>query len=400
MSYLKNTKRLFLLATFGPVLLFLRLINPIVRIRFIQIQKYAIGTHSGCVDTHLINKIHQNEKRTIDIYYACMPSSHISNQQLERMWSRTLRTYVTNIWLSKLISIMEKMCYKISFFHPLRYNIWPDAVLGTTDRDKTGIIKSTPSFLKFTKKESMLGEKFLNDINVANKKFIILHSRDNKFHPGLQTYRNSHIENFLEAAKHLTSHGYCVIRTGALVNNGFYESENIIDYATKYRTDFLDIYLSSKCDFYFGDDCGLYNVSTCFRKPLVILNIAPFIHAPFFYDNAIYIPKKYWLIHDKRYMTFSEILKSEAKFLHKNEDFQSLGIELHENTSTEILELADEVMKRRNNAYIETDGDKEMQTAYTQLVSNESLIIKRDGAIRGRIATSFLRRNKFMLSDI
>jgi putative glycosyltransferase (TIGR04372 family) len=42
------------------------------------------------------------------------------------------------------------------------------------------------------------------------------------------------------------------------------KNTKIIDYASKYRTDFGDIYLPAKCKFFLGNTAGIYQVSTIF----------------------------------------------------------------------------------------------------------------------------------------
>ena len=63
-----------------------------------------------------------------------------------------------------------------------------------------------------------------------------------------------------------------------------------IDYAnSKFRSDFLDIFLASKCEFAFGNSDGWILAPITFRKPLALANWVPagipYLHS----SNLIYL---------------------------------------------------------------------------------------------------------------
>ena len=47
----------------------------------------------------------------------------------------------------------------------------------------------------------------------------------------------------------------------------------IIDYATDFQSDFMDLYLSARCTFFIGNNGGMVTLPLIFRKPLVIVNV-------------------------------------------------------------------------------------------------------------------------------
>ena len=102
--------------------------------------------------------------------------------------------------------------------------------------------------------------------------------------------------------------GYFVVRTGINVKEALTTKNiKIIDYATKGRTDFLDIFLASKCHFYIGNACGICAVPMVFRRPLVWANFIPLEYAPTWSKSDLFIPKKLWLGKECCFMTFREI---------------------------------------------------------------------------------------------
>src|SRR3990167_2219384 len=381
----------------GPILLFFRLINPIFKLRFVFTYTSQLGHLIGNLETHLLDIRINKHKRTLFIYYP--DKNLISNKTVQRMWSRALPNYIVTPWLAHLLYWCDVICRNVSFLNVLSYSIRSCEFDGH-DNDKTGTLLDTPPFFVFLPSENKIGVNFLSEHNITPEKFVLLHSRDGKFSKN-QIYRNTHIENFFNAAKYFASCGYSVIRTSVDVTTKIDDSiDYIIDYASKYRTEFLDIYLSSQCSFYFGDSCGFFALASSFRKPLVVTNNVPWFFTPFYYQNCIYITKKYWLMHEKRYMTFLEILKSGAGHFTKiKEQYELNGILVHENTPDELHDLAVEMIQRSRNQFVETAEDYELQEKYTEILLKDPINIKANGAIRAKISTTFLRRNKQLLCD-
>ena len=88
-------------------------------------------------------------------------------------------------------------------------------------------------------------------------------------------YRNFNIDNFILAAEELTKRGYYVFRMGKHVKKPLViKNKKIIDYAmSNNRSDFLDIYLASQCDFLLCSSTGIQNITEIFRKPFATLMI-------------------------------------------------------------------------------------------------------------------------------
>ena len=83
--------------------------------------------------------------------------------------------------------------------------------------------------------------------------------------------------------------------------------KNIIDYASKWQSDFMDIYLPAHCKFFLGPPTGLLNVSQIFNIPVAITNCIP-INSPSLPLNGVFIPKLLWYKEDKRFLSYKEIL--------------------------------------------------------------------------------------------
>ena len=387
----------FFIVLISPIGFFLLLIRPLFRIQFVMIPSTAIGHFAGNVDNFLIDQMVNSRKKTYYIFYYPLNTKPVNNQ-LHLMWSRVI-FIVTKKWITKGIVALELLSDKISPLGKIFYNIRGD-VFDAGDRDKTGVMAYIPPFLKFTPDEVVEGEKALEKMGIPKgAKFIVMHSRDRAF-LATQYFRNTEIETFFQAAKYFFERGYYVIRTGARVTNPIPESEYyLIDYATKFRTEFLDLYLSARCDFYFGDSCGFFALSTCFRKPLAITNQSPLLNGPYFYQKAVLLPKKYWLRTEKRYMPLAEIIEKNLGHLYGEENYEMQGIEVHSNTPDEILSFAVEIELRFNNKFLEIEKEKNMQDFFRKKVSSVDIVIKPNGAVRCKLSSSFVEKNSYFLQD-
>ena len=213
------------------------------------------------------------------------------------MWARVLPIFTTP-WAARVIVAIELLCSETPFLKAIFYDITGTGtanIYDPGDMDKTGKMPDLPPFLEFTQNEVIQGEAALREMGIPKgAKYIVMHSRDVAF-LATQYFRNTDIESFFKGAKYFFDKGYYVVRTGARVSNPIPDTENyIIDYASKFRTEFLDLYLSANCAFYFGDSCGFFGLSTAFRKPLAITNQSPLLNGPYFYRDAVLLPKKYW----------------------------------------------------------------------------------------------------------
>ena len=105
--------------------------------------------------------------------------------------------------------------------------------------------------------------------------------------------------------------------------------------------------------------------------------------------NIISVPKKYWFIQKKRYMTFTEIFKSGAGKLLHTEQYEKLQIELIENTPEEIADATLEMHERLNGTWETTPEDDELQERFWALFGPNKL-----KSPQLRIGAEYLRENK------
>ena len=380
-----------------PVIIFLYILKPVKHIKlFMTYNESRIGHLASNTDL-LLMRIALKKKNRKD--YIGITNNNPANKQLLRMFKREIRIIqVPNVIyktiVAGLFNVNKKSLFgKSIFYEPLPFN-----------SNEYYEFNNAKANLSFTKAEEEKGKKLLKKMGIRDKDwFICFHARDSayldNFFPREKVkyhdFRDSNIKNYLKAAEYITQQGGYVIRMGSIVEEKLLNLKNpkIIDYATKYRTDFGDIYLPAKCKFYVGAASGLFVIPTIFHVPVAGVNFCdPLDHTPFRKED-LFIPKKVWSIKKKRFLTFSEILKSDVAHYIKGEEFKKKGLKIIENSLEEILDLVKEMNERIYGTFKITEEDERLQKKYWSFIKQSNLCYKSPV----RIGSLFLRKNQNLL---
>lgn len=255
-------------------------------------------------------------------------------------------------------------------------------------------------WIHFSENEKEVGRRKLIELGVSDGgKFICFHARDplflNKIDPrrdwGYHDYRDSSIKNYVRSAEWLANQGVAAIRVGSIVKDPIdVSTAGVIDYSLSgFRSDFMDIYLSSECWFFICSDCGISVPPEMFRKPMVYVNHVPisrlFLHVPF----ALFIPKYFRSIREGRILSYREVLTLGLGMLTSQEELNELQIEVIENSPEEILAITREMTSRLDGSWEESEEEKELQERFWSLYS-EPLIRSENF----RIGFDFLNENE------
>jgi len=376
----------------SPFVLLVRIIKPVFQIRFGPIRNDVIGHFAFDTENYLTER-DINKTKMLDLFYFQCDES--PNNQWELMVKRkfnhnSIIKYFDRV--NRMIPGWEK------HFARLQDN---------GSRDIKNLFMEAPCHISFTDEELQRGHEYLRKIGVQpGQKFVCMIARDPAYKEqylgstnidwSYHSYRDSRISNYVQAAKNLVEQDYFVFRIGKGVKRRLEINNNrIIDYSnSEEQSDFLDIYLSTHCSFFINGESGLTTVPQAFRIPIVFVNLSAVEYAMTFNSNIISIPKKYWLIEEKRFMTFKEIYTSGAGRFLRTEQYEKLGIELIENTPEEIMDVSMEMHKRLNGTWETSDEDKTLQKHFWELFPESEL----HGEIHARIGAEFLRKNRVLLS--
>lgn len=265
-------------------------------------------------------------------------------------------------------------------------------------------------FLHFQPNEIESGDRNLKEMGILGD-YVCFFARQGRYlieYLGIdasevQAERNSHIENFNLMSERLWRRGIQSVRMGYLVEGSF-EADGGVDYANLYRSEFMDFYVLSKAKFLLTGLSAMAVMANLFDKPLVMINI------PVITFNAdslnycdrkqdIFLPKKMYDTHKKRYLTFREIFEIE-----RQEDsrykiaayYKTHGIVLEENTPEEIADAAEEMLARLDGTFSYTAEDERRQRRFSELLA---------WATQGRdcfvidlpVGREFLRQNEWLL---
>ncbi|MFH1798612.1 MAG: TIGR04372 family glycosyltransferase [Candidatus Omnitrophota bacterium] len=374
-----------------PFVLGVRLVGPFKLIRFGRLHSLRIGHFAGNVELYLSSRdLYEKDKRSVDVLYHTYP---ICNQQLKKMWERVLYVMPAAEWLDKANRFLPGGAK-----HTIKAL--------STDRDMNGLLALTQNHLSFTSEEEQKGKKELLDLGIAEDiPFVCFAARDSAYMNKANSffkkgdwayhdYRNSDIQNYILGVEELVARGYQTVRMGSIVKKRLeINNPNIIDYAVKGRSDFLDIYLGAKCDFFVVDTSGLYAIPFAFRRSMVIVNYIPLEYAHTRGKDYIFIPKKLWLCEERRFLTFQEILNSSVKKFYFSDQYKNAGIEAVENTAEEIKDLIIEMEERLTHKWQTIEEEEELQQRFWDLFPQNEM----KGKVRARIGTKFLRQNRSLL---
>ena len=387
-----------------PLVLILRLIKPFILIRIGGLISSRIGHFAGNVELYLCEKdagINTPKQKYIDLfYYQYKP---ICNHQLAIMWERIL--YIGPELLLAPLRKVNKLIpgWKLFEIGQNTHN----------DRDVHNLLDKHAPHLIFTEEEQKKGIEGLKKIGIPESAPVIcLFVRDSaymnmQFGEGYEyhNYRDCNIQNYVLAAEELANLGYYVIRMGAVVNQVLEtDHPKIIDYAGKgLRTDFMDIYLGSKCKFCISSGSGWDAVpSSLFRKPIIYTNILPIGYLPTWSSKFLLTSRRYIDSKTNRELTLKEIFNSGIVFFLLSTQFENAGIKTFENTPQEIKEVAIEMVKRLTGSWYPSSDEEVLQKQFwdifsvyaTHTVNYNPL----HGQIRAKFSTHYLRNNSDWLS--
>ena len=375
-------------------------------VRFINVNSHRLGHFAANLELYFTelelgidkpNKYHFDIAFCDDFYPTC-------NQFLLKLWKRQI-TFLPS-WL----------CYRILSINSLFDNLINSknihiASSSQSDRDVYNTLDLTKPKLKLTNKEIEYGNKILLDkFGIKkNDKIVCLIVRDNKYLKTLNNedysyhdYRHTNIDKFKKSIKNLISLNYYIFRMGVTANKKLkIEHPNFIDYAfSNQRSDFMDVYLASRCTFCISTSTGYDALPLIFRKPIAFITV-PISLIFTFSDKFISITKNHYSKKMKRMLTLNEIFELDISLLKKKEEYEIKNIKLIENTEDEINDLVTEMNLLVNNQYKIEDVDKKMQNEfwkiYKENISRNENLNKLHGKLKAKISINFLKKNEHLL---
>ncbi len=386
---------------FVPAILLVRLIRPLICIRFGWVQSHKIGHYLIEAEFYLLETLEgsregSSDRRNFDLFFDIRRGHHKyttekANLQTEVMARRHLRIHP---WVALL--------YHANRLIPgwQQHEIIVNA-RDENDRDRNGLFDKYPIQIALTDDEHRRGEAELQRMGIAaGAKYVCIHCRDSSYwktrYPGVgndSEYRNTDINDFVPAIKELTSRGFYVLRLGAVVQKPLsLDDPKFIDYSTTYRSEFMDVFLAATCHMMISTSSGIDSISYMFRRPTLLVNIAPV--GRLFTDKTwiLNVPKLHRWIGSGKLLTLSEVFQSGADSCAVTADFTKAGIACV-NCDPEVIRLSTiELLGRIAGTHQSDDALELLQERHWSHYTQPEHFPR-----RGRVSDAFLSRYRSLI---
>jgi putative glycosyltransferase (TIGR04372 family) len=336
------------------------------------------------------------ENKKYSMIFFCASAA---NETLIEIWSRYFR-FVRNRHINRLFYFASP------YLKQTRFCIDISKEYSDISADSFEAYSVCPPVIALNSAEDAEGRRLLHNMGMEDgAQWMCFHSRDAAFRgqlPGSRdSNRNCSINNFLDAARWIADQGVYAVRMGAIVEQPIMDlGPRVLDYGTRYRSDFMDIYLSARCKFFLGAATGLSCVPVAFNTPLAITNLVPLSLAGQG-ATTLYTPKLLRRREDGIFLPFAEAAR-KGLFnvdpvglvrLDRPEIYDELGLEWVENSAEDVLELCQD-MWDQVNGIAPPPAAAEVQNAYRRLHQGAH-----GGPYAGRIGPRFALRYAHLIME-
>ncbi len=370
-----------------PIVVFCRLISPILLVRFGRIYNTRLG-HFVFDVGHYLTLRNQEQNTKLDCFF-------FEGDSANKFFERFTRRYV-------LVKSFFRYCCKVNSFLP--FGARHEITMGlqkSESRDYDGVVSLNPPSMTFSPKDNQSGYAYLRSIGCQDDRFICVIAREPGYLQVLNPnrdwsyhdYRNTKIEAFDKTITTLTKRGYHVIRMGKYVAEKLDTvSERVIDYAaSEARSEFLDIWLMANCQFCISTGTGLDEVAKIFKRPIVFVNYAPL------FDFESYTPNITVFKNLEKEATGALLSVTEhlENSVISQRDFEERGLKFKSLSEEEICDAVMEMVDRREGSWVEESDAEQLQAGFWKIVKASASFESKHGFIHPemRVGYHFLKNN-------
>ena len=318
----------------------------------------------------------------------------VSNRYLKRKWDEQLET-------SQIATLFSSLLPTDSPFSTARYQY----IHSGYDAHQTW--RATPPALTFTEEEKLEARRTLACMGIPEgARYVCIGERHAAYRKKMfrndtklqhNQSRDTDFAQFALAAKALAERGCYVLRMGAAVDRKMpAEHPNIIDYASSYRSEFMDLYLGSTCHFFLTAPSGVCSIASIARRPIVFINFA-FTHLIHHWaDNNLFL---FPHLYHKKTRAHLNLAEYSLLLQPPGNDWENYGILYQPNTPEEVMHAALEMDDRLSGNTSEGKEEAEVQERFADYLTrcargrqnrNGQLIWTEGLPFRGRAASRFL----------
>jgi len=176
--------------------------------------------------------------------------------------------------------------------------------------------------------------------------------------------RDAGFDQFSLAAMALADRGYFVLRMGAASDLDLCSSHpRIIDYASKYRSEFMDLYLGATCRFFAAPPSGVTSIASIFRRPIVFSNYFYTKFTQHWLENILFLLPHLYNKNTQTHLSLAEYALLDQP---PGDRWENYGVTFVSNTPEEMLHACLEMDDRLSGVWTETEEDRLRQTRVRQ----------------------------------
>lgn len=391
MKYIPKAVFFLQIIIYSPLILFILIIWPLLRIRIGVINSRSLG-HLALSEIYLCDKkfgLYKRNEIVLWYHHREIANKYLLNQRKKQLiFLPGILLYPIRLFFLKYKFTHKHVYYKIEYDEHNKTKKIIHEKLYTNQE----FLKQSDPFIKFSKYEIEMGDDFLkkNFINNTDK-IIVFGSRSQVFrNEKFVSVRNSNMKKQIDAIKFVTDYGYKAIRVGRdRVDKFEINTKNFFDYTfSDHKKDFLDVYLQSKAKFMVSGNTGLNEIATIMRVPRLIVDFSNF-NLLYIFNEAytpMILPKKLYSKELKKNITYKEIF--QKKFFNINVVSEIPNeLQLIDNDNQEILNATKEMIELLENK-LDFNAERNKQNNFWSMYSK--FYGQKDGVI---ISPSFFKAN-------
>jgi putative glycosyltransferase (TIGR04372 family) len=320
------------------VLLVLKLVQPIVRFQLcvVGFHRYghlALEPEIFLAEQEIMKATNASHGPVISIW-SLGPVTKQSNRFLAKKWKDEL--LVLPSWF---VGSLHRVGLVFPFLQLKEPKLSITGSLNGLDK--------TDSHVSLSAKEMEEGRKRLIEIGISpDEPYVCLIVRDGGHYKSKGEIEsagyellNFDINDFAGVAEVLIESGFQVIRMGSGSERPFASKpDGVVDYAlSKYRSEFLDVYLAATCEFAVSTQTGPDSVCMLFRRPVLYLDVTRYCQ--FFFGSKLATWSPVRLKKNGRILNLSEVVNAEIAWFKDPNLFSKNGISQQKSSSNELKEL-------------------------------------------------------------
>jgi len=274
-------------------------------------------------------------------------------------------------------------------------------------RKKFTFFLNSSSFLSLSNHDIQKGYRILKKYGIGeNDKWICVYNRDGAYLKSFiknkdwtyQNFRNFPIKDLEKAIYYFIKNNYFVIRVGSISEGSLNISDNkYFDYSnSNIKSDFMDCFLLSKCEMFFGGSSGIGLLPASFRRPYFLINNCPLEGV--FSIKRIYptIFKRIKDLKTNKVLSIRQMIDKNLCNTFTTEGFENKNVENINNTEEEIKEFAIEALNILENSLKIEDKtiDHQKKAAFESEIIRDSIM--KNLEYKNPIGSSFLEKTQII----